>query len=181
MLCCHAVLQHLRSSGGSGSGGGGLHLGSTAKLRADLSQHWDELKTPVAERVAMLSQLLDSAGVTPGTLAVYESISAKLADRAPLAQLLNRKQFLEYKLKLSARTMVTATAGAAGDSNSGGSQSMSTSERAELIAELSETKAQIERLAKHYEKAHGEPFQHPSHATETAAAAAAGAGFSPKK
>lgn len=137
---------------GSGATAVPAHLGSTSKLRMDLVQRWEELKTPVSERIATLSALLDSASLTPGTLAVYESISARLTDRAPIVQLLNRKQFLEYKLKLANRASVADGSGAAG----------ATAERADQIAELSEVKTQLEKLIKVYERTHNETFTHPS-------------------
>lgn len=138
--------MQLQASDNGGNPQMKLSLQSTgiamSKVRADLCQRWDELKTPPAERVATLCALLDNASPTPAALALYENISAKLTDRVPIAQLLSRKQFVEYKLKLSA---------------AGGGGGLSTSERADLISQLSEVKSQIDRLARNYEKTHNEP------------------------
>ncbi|RYY89574.1 hypothetical protein EON63_00550 [archaeon] len=80
-------------------------------------------------------------------------------------QLLNRKQFLEYKLKLTSSS--GSVQGSAGHSLSSGmagnATSMSAAERAELIAELSELRGALSTSIKQFEKMHNEPFAHPAY------------------
>ncbi len=63
----------------------------------------------------------------------------------------NRKQFIEYKLKLASRSSGDNT-----PANTAGN-----AEKASLIAELTEIKNNLERSMKQYEKSFGEMF-HPS-------------------
>lgn len=65
----------------------------------------------------------------------------------------NRKQFIEYKLKLASRS--TGPAGSETNIAAGNA------EKASLIAELTEIKNNLERSTKQYEKSFGEGF-HPS-------------------
>ena len=55
-------------------------------MRNDLTERWNELKSPPTERIEILSALLDSASITPATIALYETISAKLSARQPINQ-----------------------------------------------------------------------------------------------
>jgi hypothetical protein len=59
--------------------------------------------------------------------------------------LINRKQFIEYKLKLATRA-----------SNEGGSGSLLPAEKASLIQELTEVKGNLDRLSRQFEKDFGE-------------------------
>eukprot|EP00599_Poterioochromonas_sp_BG-1_P014104 CAMPEP_0173162616 /NCGR_PEP_ID=MMETSP1105-20130129/19414_1 /TAXON_ID=2985 /ORGANISM="Ochromonas sp., Strain BG-1" /LENGTH=211 /DNA_ID=CAMNT_0014082481 /DNA_START=214 /DNA_END=849 /DNA_ORIENTATION=+ len=128
------------------------------QLRHELSQKFDELKTSSVERIDILTTLLDTAQTTPELLALYESVSTKLAARVPIVQLQNRKQFLEYKIKLASRV------------NQEGSSTMTSSEKAELISELTEVKTSLERSVKQYEMTFHEAFQMGGGLGETAAA-----------
>lgn len=114
----------------------------TRQLRAELMAKCEELKLSPAERVEYLANLLDAAAPTPELLALYESVATKLTARVPIAQLSNRKQFIEYKLKL---------AGKVGDASSSG-------EKADLIAELTEVKNNLDKLTRSYEKTFHESF-----------------------
>jgi hypothetical protein len=58
---------------------------------------------------------------------------------------LNRKQFLEYKLKLASRA-------------TGEASSMTSAEKADLISELTEVKTSLDRSIKQYENSFGESF-----------------------
>ena len=118
---------------------------SAKKMRETLFDQWDELKTPVAERVDALVSLVDSAKVTPQFLTRYEYINQKLSDRVPIAQALSRKQFIEYKLKLASRL-------------GGDGATMSSGERASLITELTEIQTSMDQAVKLYEKKYGESF-----------------------
>jgi hypothetical protein len=64
-------------------------------------------------------------------------------------QLASRKQFIEYKLKLSTRT------GADGTSVTTG---VSPADRAALIAELTEVSANLEAVVRQYERRFNEPY-----------------------
>ena len=66
-----------------------LSTASTNKIRLELAAKWEEMKTPVAERINMLSALLDSATCSPSTLIVYEQLSNKLQDKVPIMQVGN--------------------------------------------------------------------------------------------
>jgi hypothetical protein len=68
--------------------GGGAQDNSTARMREDLALRWNELKTPLADRVDCLSALLDAAPAAPEMVARYEGIVEKLAARQPIAQVL---------------------------------------------------------------------------------------------
>jgi hypothetical protein len=114
------------------------------QIRNELSSKFDELKTSSGERIEILTALLDSATTTPELLALYESISTKLSARVPIVQFLNRKQFIEYKLKLATRP--------------GGESNMTSAEKADLISELTEVKANLDKAIKQYEIAFGESF-----------------------
>lgn len=116
----------------------------TRQMRQELIGRCEELKLNPSERVDFLASLLDAATATPEMLALYENITTKLTARVPIAQLLNRKQFIEYKLKLASKV------GGAGDSSS--------AEKADLITELTEVKANLEKLTRQYEKSFGESF-----------------------
>jgi hypothetical protein len=115
------------------------------QIRNELSGKFEELKTPSSERIEILTSLLDAASTTPELLSLYETISTKLSARVPIVQLLNRKQFIEYKLKLATRA-------------SGETSTMTSAEKADLISELTEVKSNLERSIKHYETAFGESF-----------------------
>jgi hypothetical protein len=121
----------------------------TRQLRADLLAKCEELKLPPAERVEYLSQLLDAAQPTPELLTLYDALATKLTARVPLAQLSHRKQFLEYKMKLASNHHPGGNAGTGG---------MSVAEKAEIIAELTEVKAQLEKLSRNYERMFHEPY-----------------------
>ncbi len=62
-------------------------------------------------------------------------------------QLLNRKQFIEYKLKLATKASTDSAPG-----------SLQSSEKAQLITELTEVKSNLEKLLRQYEKDFGEHF-----------------------
>lgn len=64
-------------------------------------------------------------------------------------QLANRKQFIEYKLKLATRASADGTSAAAG---------VSAADRAALIAELTEVQANSEALIRQYERRFGESY-----------------------
>lgn len=118
-------------------------------MRDDLSQRWSELKTPLADRVECLSALLDCAPAAPEVVTRYEAIVEKLSARQPIAQLASRRQFIEYKLKLSSRI---------GTDGSSGTTGVSPADRAALIAELTEVSANLEALTRQYERRFNEPF-----------------------
>lgn len=121
----------------------------TLQLRADLLAKCEELKLPPAERVEYLAQLLDAAQPTPELLTLYDAVATKLTARVPLAQLSHRKQFLEYKMKLASNHHPGGNAGAGG---------VSVAEKAEIIAELTEVKAQLEKLSRNYERMFHESY-----------------------
>jgi hypothetical protein len=56
------------------------------QIRNELTMKFDELKTSSAERIDILTSMLDSAQTTPELLALYESISTKLSSRVPIVQ-----------------------------------------------------------------------------------------------
>lgn len=60
-------------------------------------------------------------------------------------QLVNRKQFIEYKLKLANRV-------------EGGASTLQPAEKASLIQELTEVKSSLDKLLRQYEKDFGEHF-----------------------
>ena len=64
--------------------GGNTH--STGSIREDLAQRWNELKTPLADRVECLAALLDAAQATPEVVSRYEGVVEKLSARQPIAQ-----------------------------------------------------------------------------------------------
>ncbi|RYY89573.1 hypothetical protein EON63_00545 [archaeon] len=90
MCFCWCTLQYVQGGAPTGKDSGGVNnllaSSSLAKMRADLSARWDELKTPAQERVQQLAGLLDSAAPSLATISIYEAISAKLADKAPIVQ-----------------------------------------------------------------------------------------------
>ena len=104
----------------------------------------EELKLPPAERVDFLASLLDAAQPTPELLTLYDSVAQKLTARVPIAQLSHRKQFIEYKLKLAQKN------GSDGQSSS--------AEKADLIAELTEVKNNLEKLTRNYERTFHESY-----------------------
>lgn len=55
-------------------------------MREELEKRWNELKTPVADRVESLVSLLDASKVTPQMLSIYETLNTKLSARQPIAQ-----------------------------------------------------------------------------------------------
>ena len=118
---------------------------SAQAMRENLFNQWNELKTPVADRVEALVSLIDSAKVTPQFLARYEYVNNKLSDRVPIAQAISRKQFIEYKLKLASRL-------------GGDGGSLTPAERATLITELTEIQASMDQATKLYEKKYGESY-----------------------
>jgi hypothetical protein len=59
------------------------------QIRNELTMKFDELKTSSAERIDILTSMLDSAQTTPELLALYESISTKLSSRVPIVQVSN--------------------------------------------------------------------------------------------
>ena len=58
-------------------------------MREELEKRWNELKTPVADRVESLVALLDASKVTPQMLSIYETLNTKLSARQPIAQVRN--------------------------------------------------------------------------------------------
>lgn len=55
-------------------------------MREDLSQRWNELKTPLSDRVDCLSAMLDAAPVSPEMISRYEAVVEKLSARQPIVQ-----------------------------------------------------------------------------------------------
>lgn len=125
----------------SGEGSSGV---SAVSIREELQSRWDSLKTSPAERVETLVSLLDSAQVTPSMLSMFEGMSRKLNARVPIAQAISRKQFIEYKLKLSSRT--------------GENGSLSNADRAKLITEMTDLQNNLENQLKDYEETFGESY-----------------------
>jgi hypothetical protein len=117
-------------------------------MREELTQRWQDLGTPVEERVLILASILDSAPLTPALTAKYETVLAKLAARMPIMQMLSRKQYIEYKLKLSQRPSTSADA-------------LSVAARAELTQEMQDLVANIENATKQYEIRYSERFVRP--------------------
>ncbi len=62
-----------------------------------------------------------------------------------LCQLINRKQYIEYKLKLASRI-------------GGEGSNLSSSDRAQLISELTDIQNSADQLVRQYEKKHGESY-----------------------
>lgn len=114
----------------------------TRQLRSELMAKCEELKLSPAERLEYLANMLDAAAPTPELLALYENVATKLTARVPIAQLSNRKQFIEYKLKLATKV---------GDASSA-------AEKADLIAELTDVKANLDKLTRNYEKTFHESY-----------------------
>jgi hypothetical protein len=117
-------------------------------MREELTQRWQDLGTPVEERVLILASILDSAPLTPALTSKYEMVLAKLASRMPIMQMLSRKQYIEYKLKLSQRP-------------SGNGDSLSVTARTELTQELQDLVSNIETATKQYEIRYSERFVRP--------------------
>ena len=99
----------------------------------------------MSERVEALVSLLDACQATPQMMARFDLLQAKLADRAPIAQLVGRRQFIEYKLKLASKL-------------EGGGGGLSSSERAAFISELTDLQSNLDAFQRQYEKKYGEPF-----------------------
>ena len=59
---------------------------SGLKLKNDLNIRWNELKTPLSDRLDCLSALLDSAQANPEMMSRYEAMVEKLSARQPIAQ-----------------------------------------------------------------------------------------------
>ncbi len=131
-------------------------------MREELVGRWNELKVPVGERVDALVALLDAAKTTPQLLTTYEAISGKLSARQPIAQvigctltqtecthtisqLISRKQYIEYKLKLASRI-------------GGEGSNLSAADRAQLITELTELQSNADQLVRQFEKKYGESY-----------------------
>ena len=55
-------------------------------MREELTQRWQDLGTPVEERVLILASILDAAPLTPALATKYENVLAKLAARMPIMQ-----------------------------------------------------------------------------------------------
>lgn len=131
-------------------------------LREELTQRWQDLGTPVEERVLLLASLLDAAPLTPALTTKYEAVLAKLGARMPIMQMLSRKQYIEYKLRLTQRP-------GAGPS----SDTLSAPARAELTQELQDLTASIENATKQYEIRYSERFVRPPNILQTAASSSA--------
>jgi hypothetical protein len=58
----------------------------TQQIRNELTAKFDELKTPSAERIEILTAMLDAATTSPELLSLYETVSTKLSARVPIAQ-----------------------------------------------------------------------------------------------
>lgn len=113
-------------------------------LISDLESSWTELNTPFSDRIEMLTSILDDAEVNPEMSAKYEQIMKKLSARLPIAQALSRKQYLEYKIKLTSRA----------DSGKGDGFPHQT----ELNAELRELQRYLSDALVKYENYYGESF-----------------------
>lgn len=59
---------------------------TSSKMREDLAGRWNELKTPLADRVDCLSAMLDTASASPEMVSRYEAVVEKLAARQPIVQ-----------------------------------------------------------------------------------------------
>ncbi len=158
------------------------------EMRTKLMEQWMEQKTPLNDRIDALVSLLDASKVTPQMISAYEAVQQKLSDRMPISQvyglrvniallytvvlymialkwfcnlvlqMLNRKQFIEYKLKLASRI------------GGEGSNGLSSADKALLITELTEIQQNLDLQIKRYEKKYGEPFLRPADGTTSGGA-----------
>lgn len=117
--------------------------GSAAGLREELTKKWTEQGTPIEERLEVLMNMLDAATVTPQMVDRYEAVVSKLSARLPITQMMSRKQYLEYKIKLSQR------AGSTGNNEQ---------VLVELTSELSSLQASIAQATREYERRYSERF-----------------------
>lgn len=82
-LCaCNVPPQYAPGGAGADAGAGS----SAGKMREDLAARWNELKTPLADRVDCLSAMLDAAPASPEMVSRYEAVVEKLAARQPIVQ-----------------------------------------------------------------------------------------------
>jgi hypothetical protein len=158
------------SAAGAGAGGDAAGIQSARQMREDLTLRWNELKTPAADRVDGLSLLLDAAQASPEMLSRYESIAEKLAARQPITQLANRKQFIEYKLKLATRV--------GPDGTSSVTVGITPADRAALIAELTEVQNNTDALIRQYERRFGESYSKIAGGNDSGGGAPASMGYS---
>jgi len=125
--------------------GNGQNTRKAQSMRVDLEAAWTELNTPAQERIDTLVALLDEAEVTPELVTKYNDYTEKLTARLPIMQAISRKQFLEYKLKLSNR----------GDGIKGSTNSIN---QIELMNELSDLQVYINQSVVQYENLYNESF-----------------------
>lgn len=59
-------------------------------MKQEILGKLDELKASPAERIDILTALLDQASTTPQLVQVYEQMATKLTARIPIAQVLKR-------------------------------------------------------------------------------------------
>jgi hypothetical protein len=121
-------------------------------LKTELAQRWQELGTPIEERVLILASILDAVPLTPAMVSKYESVLAKLAARLPIMEMLSRRQYIEYKLKLAQRS-----------TNPGGQlDTQALNSVAELTDEINELQASIDASTRAYEERFAERFTRPA-------------------
>jgi len=162
------LLEEKLKPGAGGIGGTGAVAGSSAdsisssqrrlsasNMRKELSEKWKEVDLTPEEQVAVLSELLDAAPVNAQMEAAFDLLKEKLSARSPILAMLQRKQFVEYKLKRPALAVGGGGGGATGEP-------LTLAGKAEFTQELSELQGKLEESLRKYEQYFGEKFVAPA-------------------
>ena len=123
------------------------HLPSGKDMTARLKAKFDSLALSPEARNVLLYQVLESSQPDAQGVSTYESLLQKLEARSIIAQKLDRKKFLMYKLKLS-KQQAKATNG----------DVQSKLEVREFMQELENLQAQLDDLYQKYEQFYGESY-----------------------
>lgn len=115
---------------------------TTSQIKEELTKKWQELGTPVDERVSALASLLDTVTINPQTVAKYNATMSKLSSRLPITQMIARKQYIEYKIKLSQRN----------------SNVKDVAQLPEFNTESQELQTKIDLMTSEYERKYNEKF-----------------------
>jgi hypothetical protein len=127
---------------------------TTSQIKEELTKKWQELGTPVDERVSALAALLDTVTINPQTVSKYNTTMSKLSSRLPITQMIARKQYIEYKIKLSQR-------------NSSGKDIV---QLPEFNTESQELQTKIDLMTSEYERKYNEKFSTTTSSTSSSIA-----------
>ena len=146
-------LHRVMEASGPGMGGGARrseanpHLPSGRDMTGRLKAKFDSLALTPEARNALLYEVLEASQPDAQGVSTYETLLQKLDARTIIAQKLDRKKFLMYKLKLS-KQQAKATNG----------DVQSKLEVREFMQELENLQAQLEDLYSKYESFYGESY-----------------------